>query len=185
MPPPRKKDKAAAHAARFANRASDRLAKFAKDARGGTYDGNRLASDVSNSLIDVVDLWSTLLGFGASPQVGNADFDEHPSADWKAGQTTMVRIVDQVPEDAVFPANPVLNAAALKLHPVDGGAAVNLQVTQVQRDDDGFQLTVSVRDLSPGMGAVAAGEYFATLYYTTPADPATKVFATVLRGVVT
>jgi hypothetical protein len=185
MPPPDKKDRPAKQAARFANRASDRLGKFAKDARAGTYDANRLASDVSNSLIDLVDLWSGFLGLGASPQVGIADFAEHPPVDWKAGQATMVRIIDQVPEDAVFPANAALNVNALKLHPIDGGATVNLQVTQVLREDDGYQLTVSVRDLTPGPGNVAAGEYFATLYYTTPAAPAVKVFTNVLRGVVT
>ena len=92
--------------------------------------------------------------------------------------------MDEVPADAVFPANPVLNPAALKLRPVDGGATVNLQITAVDILDDGYELKVYVKDLSPGNGSVAAGEYFAMLYYTTPADP-TKVFATIIRGIVT
>jgi hypothetical protein len=183
----KKKDNAGLHSARFTKRLGDRVQQFASDARGGIYTGDRLASDLATGVTDLLDLWSTFWGFGASPQVGSADFGTHPSVDWKTGLSTSVKVTDAVPTDnsAQFPANQALNAAALKLRPVDGSAAVNLQLTQVTiNDDDGFNLTVSVKDLTPGNGAVAAGEYFATLYYTTQTDP-TKVFVTMIRGTVT
>ena len=182
--PPKKKDKAAEHAKHFANRFSDRVQKFASDARGGKYDAARLASDLANSVIDTIDLWGNFLGYGASPQVGLADFQDHPSADWKNGLDTMVTVASEVPTTGItWPANGALNATALKLRPVDGGAAVNLQLTQVKVDEDGYQLTVSVKDLSPGAGSVAAGEYLGTLYYTDSAS--VNVFVAVIRGIVT
>jgi hypothetical protein len=154
------------------------------DARGGIYDGTRLASDLSGAAVDMVDLWTGMLGFGPSAQVPIVDFKERKPADWKGGLIATALLSDPVPTNAIFPVpgNPA-GLAVLKLRTIDGTASVDLQLMGVDVLDDGVQLLVSVEDVTAGAGTVASGEYFVTLYYTVPPD-LTKQFAALVRGAV-
>jgi hypothetical protein len=179
-PPPKKKPGAARHAARFANRTGDRLRALVQDARAGTYDAQRFAQDIASSLTDALDLWVGVLGYGASPQVGVVDYGAQPQATWKGGVTSVVTLAEAVPDNPVFP------TGGLRLARVDGSLTVDLQLTdaEVVADSDGFQLTVSFRDMTPAGGTLPPGDYFGNLFYTTSTDP-TKRFAALVRGTVT
>jgi hypothetical protein len=187
---PKKQNRGGDHAARVANRGSDRVQEFLRNARGGGagINADGFARMWSSAIADVIDLWGTFLGFGSSFQVGVADLGDQPLGTWQGGVTTIVRVQDQIPEDATFPADTTLNAGALKLRTVDGGVVVDLQLTGVDRLDDGYQLRVSVKDLSPQPNPpnppVAGTDYFGNLYYTTTNDP-TPVLAALIRGHVT
>jgi hypothetical protein len=174
-----KKDGGASkHASRFANRASERLKKAAIDARAGRFNAQRLAEDISNTAVDAIDLWTALLGFGASPQVGVAIFDA-PQGTWKpGGVTTTVVLSDPVPDDAVFP-------GALKFRLLDGTATVDLQLTNVESREDGLELKISAKDVTPGAGNVAVGEYYVNLSYTSVSTGPGSFFAALLRAKVT
>src|SRR5262249_32205349 len=150
---------------RFVNRAGNRWRNFMRDARAGSFDANRMARDTSDAVVDAIDLWMGLLGLGASPQVGVADFGPQRQITWKGGVDTTVLLGDVVDATAVFPTG----AGGLQFKPVDGGGLpVQLQLMGVEILEDGLELKVSVKDVTPGMGSVGVGEYFANLYYTVP-----------------
>ncbi len=166
------------HLSRFANRGGQRVRQFIRDAaKPGGVAGDRLAFDVGRGVSDWINLWTGLLGFGASPQVGVADFGGFKGGTWKGGQDTNVLLADALPDNPTFPGSGTINLA-----PIDGGATVNLTVTGVEILDDGFELKVSVRDTTTGP-PVAVGEYFANLYYTVPPST-TKQFAALIRAAV-
>jgi len=170
-------DRASRHVKRALDRASARAERLMKDR---TIDANRLTIEATNAFLDGMDVLRAIFGGGSgSPQVSIADFGDKPSADWVAGLDITVRLIDDVPSSATWPANAALNANALKLRKLDG-TAVDLQLTNVDRRDDGYELKISMKDL--GAAAVAAGEYFAPLFYT---DGGNKFFACLIRGKVT
>ncbi len=115
------------HLSRFANRGGQRVRQFIRDAaKPGGVAGDRLAFDVGRGVSDWINLWTGLLGFGASPQVGVADFGGFKGGTWKGGQDTNVLLADALPDNATFPGSGTINLA-----PIDGGATVNLTVTGV------------------------------------------------------
>jgi hypothetical protein len=183
MPP--KKGGFPKQASRIGNRISDRAKNFVKLARSGNYDQTQLAKDVGGSILDVVDFWGSLFGSGASPAVPVVDLGPQPDAVWKAGgQKGGVVLDNPVPDDAKWPlGGGGGNSPLLSLRPVDGGAAVRLDLLSVTvEDDDGLQLSVVVQDT--GNPVIASGEYFGNLYYTSASLGAGQYFAAIIRAAV-
>jgi hypothetical protein len=180
----RKKGNFGRHAGRIGNRVAGRAKNFVNLARAQSYDHVQLAKDIAGTVMDVADFWGVLFGGGGSPALPVVNLGPKTDVVWKAaGDTKTVLLDEAVPEDALWPLGGGGNPPLLKLRPVDGGAAVNLDLQAVTiKDEEGLELEVTVR--GTGAAPIAVGEYFGNLYFTSASLGPGNHFAAVLRATV-